>query len=211
MNRDGAPATNSNEGGFKPPFPSYPSGHATFAAAGFQMVRLFYNQRSGDIFKTVVEGSRSGQGDQKPTPPKPNRDVDDDKICFTVISDELNGISRDLYQPYDPSVAITNQNGDVRTRVPMNFNSVKDAIFSNAISRIWLGVHWHFDAFAGEDIFIDYKNGGAGKDNNQPHPKHYKQLYQVEADGSTMYQKVAGMDWFAHTGKMDGAGSFPTG
>lgn len=26
----GAPATNSNEGGFKPPFPAYPSGHATF-------------------------------------------------------------------------------------------------------------------------------------------------------------------------------------
>ncbi len=26
-----------------------------------------------------------------------------------------------------------------------------------------------------------------------------------------MYQKVAGMDWFAHPGKRDGAGSFPTG
>ena len=31
----GAPATNSNEGGFKPPFPAYPSGHATFGASCF--------------------------------------------------------------------------------------------------------------------------------------------------------------------------------
>jgi vanadium chloroperoxidase len=53
----GAPATNSNQGGFKPPFPAYPSGHATFGAAAFQMVRLFYQQR-GDMILDDIKLAR---------------------------------------------------------------------------------------------------------------------------------------------------------
>ena len=37
----GAPNTNSTAKNFTPPFPAYPSGHATFGAAAFHMTRLF--------------------------------------------------------------------------------------------------------------------------------------------------------------------------
>lgn len=38
----GAPASNSNNPNFTPPFPAYTSGHATFGAALFQTLRRFY-------------------------------------------------------------------------------------------------------------------------------------------------------------------------
>jgi hypothetical protein len=39
----GAPKTNeTNKKNFTPPFPAYPSGHATFGAAAFHITRLFY-------------------------------------------------------------------------------------------------------------------------------------------------------------------------
>lgn len=46
----GAPRTNSTtmEKNFTPPFPAYPSGHATFGAAAFHITRLFYNVPAGD-------------------------------------------------------------------------------------------------------------------------------------------------------------------
>jgi membrane-associated phospholipid phosphatase len=67
----GAPKTNDTQAGarsFTPPFPAYPSGHATFGAAAFEIVRLFY-----------------GHPDEETI----------DNIGFTFVSDELNGTSRD--------------------------------------------------------------------------------------------------------------------
>ena len=219
----GAPATNSNESGFKPPFPSYPSGHATFAAAGFHTVRLFYNKRGDKVFvdnpappTTVqVNGEVNGHGAQPlPNPGKGGEKTADpktldDTISFSFISDELNGISRELYQTYDPSRSLTDKAGDVRTRRTVTFPSMKSAIFANAISRIWLGVHWHFDAFDGASISVPYVQGEAkGKDNNLPQPKQYPdiQLFAVEKDGSTAYKNVSEMDWFAAKGMRDGQG-----
>ena len=224
----GAPATNSNESGFKPPFPSYPSGHATFFAAGAHALRLFYNKRGDKVFvdppnptsaihangdgPTQANGDGPqhpvpdpGKGDQKTTDPK----VLDDNISFSFISDELNGISRELYQTYEPGRPITDQSGDVRTRRIVTFPSMKSAIFANAISRIWLGVHWNFDAFDAASVEVPYKKGEAqGKDNNLPQPKQYpdNQLFAVEKDGSTAYKKVSEMDWFAAKGMRDGQG-----
>ncbi len=40
----GAPASNLAGPNFTPPFPAYPSGHATFGAALFQTLRLFYRR-----------------------------------------------------------------------------------------------------------------------------------------------------------------------
>ncbi len=68
------------------------------------------------------------------------------------------------------------------------------------MSRIWLGVHWHFDAMAGKDACLPYTTCGAGRDNNQPRPTDYKQLYQVEEDGSTKYQAIDDMDFFGTSG-----------
>ncbi|EGP86899.1 uncharacterized protein MYCGRDRAFT_86416 [Zymoseptoria tritici IPO323] len=162
----GAPATNSNEGGFKPPFPAHSSGNATFGAAAFQMARLFYDQR----------------------------DVVNDTISYKFISDELNGVSRNLYSAYDPKLPLESQAGDVRTRVPITYNSLKEAISANEMSRVWLGVHWHFDGFAGETV-------------------DRKQLFKVAEDDSTVYQHVGGIDWFAagNLGPRDGAGEYPVG
>jgi hypothetical protein len=45
----GAPSTNSaGKKNATPPFPAYPSGHATFGAAAFHITRLFYNPSIGD-------------------------------------------------------------------------------------------------------------------------------------------------------------------
>lgn len=74
----GAPKTNDISLGarsFTPPFPAYPSGHATFGAAVFEMVRLFYQQLD---------------------PAAHTYDVDEeDNISFEFVSDELDGISTD--------------------------------------------------------------------------------------------------------------------
>ncbi len=126
----GAPNTNTQNISFKPPFPAYPSGHATFGGAAFQIVRLFYRQRDGLGFE----------------PDSP------DAISFDMVSEELNGVSRDLRQPYDPSKPITAQNGTVRTFVQRSFASLWEAMFENAVSRVYLGVHWLFDAAASEDV-----------------------------------------------------------
>jgi vanadium chloroperoxidase len=64
----GAPRSNEPKPGFTPPFPAYPSGHATFGAATFEMVRLFYGHTN-----TQTE----------------------DTIEFTLVSDELNGKTTD--------------------------------------------------------------------------------------------------------------------
>jgi vanadium chloroperoxidase len=126
----GAPETNTHLISFKPPFPAYPSGHATFGAACFQMARLFYHDRDNLTFDT--NGA--------------------DTIGFSFVSEELNGISRDLHQPFDPSRPIEDQPGTVRTRVRRRFPSLWHAIFENAFSRIYLGVHWRFDAADADDI-----------------------------------------------------------
>ena len=129
---EGAPDTNSNHPNFKPPFPSYPSGHATFAGATLQILRLYYKRRDNLPF-----------ADDAP-----------DNISFDFISDELNGINRDLQGPYIPSEPITDQLGDVRTRVPRHFASIWEAMFDAALSRVFLGVHWRFDAFASKDVLV---------------------------------------------------------
>ncbi|KAI5378704.1 hypothetical protein J4E82_002590 [Alternaria postmessia] len=149
----GAPATNTNDIPFKPPFPAYPSGHATFGGAVFQMVRRYYNGRVGNW-----------------------KDDEVDNIAIDMmVSEELNGLSRDLRQPYDPKAPITDQPGIVRTRVPRHFSSVWEMMFENAISRIFLGVHWRFDAAAAKDILI---------------PTTTKDVYAVDNNGASLFQNV---------------------
>lgn len=107
----GAPASNSSERNFTPPFPAYPSGHATFGAAAFHVVRLFYG---------VPAGNRA----------------DDTVYNGSFVSDECNGMSRD-------------NAGTVRPRHARAFpRGLWQMIEENGFSRVWLGVHWSFDAFA---------------------------------------------------------------
>jgi vanadium chloroperoxidase len=66
----GAPKTNEpGAKNFTPPFPAYPSGHATFGAAAFQITRLFYGVTANGPDK-LAKG-------------------------LTFVSEELNGVSTD--------------------------------------------------------------------------------------------------------------------
>jgi hypothetical protein len=55
----GAPASNLVGPNFTPPFPAYPSGHATFGGALFQVLRRFY--RTDDIAFTFVSDEYNGR------------------------------------------------------------------------------------------------------------------------------------------------------
>ena len=58
-----------------------------------------------------------------------------DKIGFTFVSDEFNGVTKDA-------------NGNVRPYMPRSFSSLSQAEEENGQSRIYLGIHWHFDKTA---------------------------------------------------------------
>jgi hypothetical protein len=59
-----------------------------------------------------------------------------DETPFTFVSDEFNGKNKDV-------------NGNIMPLRPASFKSFSDAEMANAQSRIYLGIHWHFDAEQG--------------------------------------------------------------
>jgi hypothetical protein len=59
-----------------------------------------------------------------------------DKIPFTFVSDEFNGVTLD-------------RDGNVRPFMPRTFNSLSEAEEENGQSRIYLGIHWSFDRVEG--------------------------------------------------------------
>jgi hypothetical protein len=99
----GAPASNLQGPNFTPPFPAYPSGHATFGGAIFQILRRFYGT---------------------------------DRLGFTFVSDEFNGVTKD-------------NTGHVRPYLPRSFSRLSQAEEENGQSRIYLGIHWSFDKTEG--------------------------------------------------------------
>jgi len=109
----GAPSSNSTgKKNATPPFPAYPSGHATFGAAALHVTRLFYGVAVGDRKKDkLVDG-------------------------LVFVSDEHNGVNKD-------------NKGTVRPRHVRDFpDGLWQMIVENGRSRVFLGVHWVFDAFA---------------------------------------------------------------
>lgn len=110
----GAPVSNGTGRNFTPPFPAYPSGHATFGAAAFHIVRLFYGVATGNYKSdTVYKGP--------------------------FVSGELDGVTWDNM-------------GTIRPRHLRAFpRGLWQMIEENGFSRIFLGVHWSFDAFALDD------------------------------------------------------------
>jgi hypothetical protein len=61
-----------------------------------------------------------------------------ENTTFSFISDEFNGMNAPAGEGMAP-----------RPKTPRNFGSLKEAERENADSRIYLGVHWRFDADAG--------------------------------------------------------------
>ena len=122
----GAPASNSLDKDFTPPFPAYPSGHATFGGVAFHTIRLFYGVPVGD------------------------RNYDH-LFPSSLVSEELNGVTSD-------------SSGIIRTRHERDFpGGLMQMIEENGFSRVYLGVHWAFDAFAmDENLRPDYSQNVGG-------------------------------------------------
>jgi Vanadium chloroperoxidase N-terminal domain len=117
----GAPQTNVvGRSTFTPPFPAYPSGHATFGAALFQSLRLALDTAAGPmtLAEVLAEETVGNPANAAET--------------FTFVSDELDGIA-------------TDSNGSVRQRVPFTYTNYARPVWENSVSRIYLGVHWRFD------------------------------------------------------------------
>jgi Vanadium chloroperoxidase N-terminal domain/PAP2 superfamily len=99
----------TTEKNFTPPFPAYPSGHATFGAAAFHIAELFYG-----VVRPGVDVAKN----------------------LHIVSDEFNGVNQD-------------NKGAVRPRLERTFTGgFRQMIEENGFSRVNLGVHWSFDAFA---------------------------------------------------------------
>jgi vanadium chloroperoxidase len=112
----GAPLTNATGKNpyknFTPPFPAYPSGHATFGAAALHSTRRFYGVADKDKKADTLFSNSS------------------------FVSEELNGVNKD-------------NKGTVRPRHVRKFDGgLWEMIIENGLSRVFLGVHWVFDAFA---------------------------------------------------------------
>jgi hypothetical protein len=116
----GAQATNSVAGyNITPPFPSYPSGHATFGGSLFEVLRMLVPHDHG----------------------------------FSFQSDEFNG-RQSLSPNIDAYNFVRCRDGDNSPIYckPITFKNFTDAEDDNAESRIWMGVHWQFDADAGNAL-----------------------------------------------------------
>jgi vanadium chloroperoxidase len=131
----GAPKSNAKlmEKNFTPPFPSYPSGHATLGAAALHIARLFYKVTPGDRKRDDLLKDDAGND-------------------LGIVSDEFNGVTRD-------------NKGTVRPKHVRSFpDGLWQMIIENGRSRVFLGVHWVFDAFAvtnnGEDPDLAQNLGG---------------------------------------------------
>lgn len=118
----GAPGVPDTTGtsDFTPPFPAWPSGHATMGAAMFRTVENFYGTNSyaaitGSATYTLTSDELlPGVWDTGATPADVVR-------TFTSFTTHLDGGSPDLTSPE----------------------------WENAISRLYLGIHWRFDATDG--------------------------------------------------------------
>lgn len=101
----GAPASNAQGPNFTPPFPSYPSGHAGFGGALFQMLRNFYG--TDDIAFDFVSDEYNGQTKDGSGNPRPVV-----KRSYAKLSqaEEENGQSRiylGIHWVFDKTSAIT--------------------------------------------------------------------------------------------------------
>ena len=101
----GAPASNLNGPNFTPPFPAYPSGHATFGGALFQTLRNFYN--TDHIAFTFISDEFNGVTEDNHGNPRPIV-----QRSFRTLSqaEEENGQSRiylGIHWKFDKTEGIT--------------------------------------------------------------------------------------------------------
>ncbi len=130
----GLPTTNEPERralSRTPPFPAYPSGHATFGATLFQIMQLFSGQPAMTL-QNILDASGN-------SPAVPGQE-------FDFVSDELDGKSVDA-------------DGSLRTRHLRRFTNFAKPTYENSISRVYIGVHWRFDGLPRADV-VGKRYGG---------------------------------------------------
>jgi hypothetical protein len=123
----GLPTTNEPERralSRTPPFPAYPSGHATFGATLFQIMQRFSGGAAMTL-QNVLDAATSNPVVAGQT--------------FSFVSDELDGKSVDA-------------DGAVRTRHMRRFTNFAKPTYENSISRVYIGVHWRFDGLPRADV-----------------------------------------------------------
>jgi hypothetical protein len=123
----GLPTTNEPERralSRTPPFPAYPSGHATFGATLFQIMQRFAGGAAITL-QNVLDAATS------------NAAVAGQEFDF--VSDELDGHSVDA-------------DGSIRTRHLRRFTNFAKPTYENSISRVYIGVHWRFDGLPRADV-----------------------------------------------------------
>ena len=135
----GAQTTNTSSSfAVTPPFPSYPSGHAVFGGALFAALGKLFPKDSDFEFASDEF----------------NPDVIYDMYLKRVLG---AGYQASLHN-VDPYNFVRCEGGDLFSSVCDNKRgklvhfSLKDANDANAMSRVWMGVHWHFDAVCGQDL-----------------------------------------------------------
>jgi hypothetical protein len=107
-----------------PGFPAYPSGHATFGATLFQIMALFAGSPAITL-QRVLDAASGGTAVTAE--------------AFDFVSDELDGRAVDA-------------DGSTRTKHLRRYTNFARPIWENAISRVYLGVHWRFDGMPRADV-----------------------------------------------------------
>lgn len=131
----GAPGNdpNSSTDDFTPPFPAYMSGHATFGGVTYEILRQFYGT---DLVNYTLTSNEMAAGNHN--------------VAMSSLSAGDIAALVDVYgQAYvDAALNSPGQLISIDNKMRM-FNSFSEAEQENAFSRVYLGVHWSFDATAG--------------------------------------------------------------
>lgn len=101
----GAPASNSSGPNFTPPFPSYPSGHAGFGGALFQVLRRFFG--ADDIAFTFVSDEMNGETRDRSGSVRPRLER---RFASLSEAEDENGQSRiylGIHWSFDKTAGIT--------------------------------------------------------------------------------------------------------
>jgi len=110
-------------------------------------------------------------------------------IPFTFISDEFNGVTTDIHESIPPIIL-----NFVRQIEPRHFASFSQAAAENAASRIFLGIHWRFDAIQGisaGDRIADIDFDTLLRPLNGNHPTHVQTVdfvSQIDAYLNNTYE-----------------------